>query len=79
MHRDRLQRRDLRDLPALVGRPFDPQHVVSEVLAKDEVLYCGLGFQLRWRHRSDFELRTGKFLNNYLICLFHPIACKLVN
>ena len=56
MHLEWLQRHNAGVLPSLLHVPRDSEHVVGELLAKDEILDGGFGIELSWSGGSDLEL-----------------------
>ena len=58
MHFKILERHDPGDVPPVGQAPLDPEHMVGEGLAEDEILDLRLLIQLFWRGRRDFQLGT---------------------
>ena len=58
MHFKVLEGHDPGDVPPIGLAPSDPEHVVGEGLAEDEILDLRLLIQLFWRGRRDFQLGT---------------------
>ena len=59
-----LDRADLGPAPAVLGRPLDPEHVVSVDLAKGQIFHLGLRAQLRRAARIHLQVGTGINVTN---------------